>query len=102
VPKKGTPLSSSTASQGQLLSQFSELWEFLSGTTYASGKSRLTGHLSLRLDVEGCKVTLTDPSTHSYCTRVGQSLDDVLLLFEVGLSEGSLKWLPSSFGNGRK
>lgn len=102
VSKKGTESSSSSAKMGGLLSQFSELWEFLSGTTYASGKKRQTGHLSLRLDAEGVKVTLTDPTSHSYCTRVAETLDDALLLFEVALKDGTLKWLPSSYGNGKK
>ncbi len=102
VAKKGSGTSSSSARVGELLAQFSELWEFLSGSTYASGKPRLTGHLSLRCEQEGVKVTLTDPSTHSYCTRTGESLDDVLLALEVALKEGSLKWLPSSFSSGKK
>ena len=97
VSKRGSDLSSSAVSQGELLSQFSELWEFLSGSTYASGKPRLRGSLSLRLDADGVKVTLTDPSTRAYCTRSGKSLDDTLLALEVALKDGSLKWLPSSF-----
>lgn len=102
VRKKGSASSLSSAKMGELLQPFSQLWEFLSGSTYASGKPRQTGHLSLRLTSEGVQVTLTDPTSHSYCTRVAASLDDVLLAIEVALSENSLKWLPSSYGNGKK
>jgi len=102
VRKKGVGSSTSSASQGELLQPFSELWEFLSGTTYASGTPRQTGRLSLCLDADGVKVTLTDPSSRSYCVRSAASLDDALLHLEVAMKEGSLKWLPSSFANGKK
>ena len=102
VAKKGQGSSSSLARVGQLLLPYSALWEFLSGSTYASGKPRLTGHLSLRSDAEGLKVTLTDPSTHSYCVRTAETLDDALLALEVALEDGTLKWLPSSFNSSKK
>ena len=89
--------SSSVARIGELLSQFSELWEFLSGTTYATGKPRQTGHLSLRLVSDGVQVTLTDPTSATYSTRVAVSLDEALLSLEVALKDGTLKWHASSF-----
>lgn len=102
VRGKADASSTSTARMGGLLSQFSELWEFLSGNTYADGTPRLMGHLSLRCTLEGVQVTLTDPSSRSYSTRHAQTLDDALLALEVALKDGSLKWLPSAYGAGKK
>jgi len=102
VSRKGEGSSTSSASQGELLSQFSELWAFLSGTTYASGKPRQTGSLSLSLAADGVKVTLTDHTSGTYCTRVGNSLDGVFLQLEIGLADGTLTFLPSSFTKGKK
>jgi hypothetical protein len=102
VPKKGEGSFTSSASRGELLSQFSELWAFLSGTTYASGKQRLTGSLSVSLASEGVKVTLMDPTSGTYCTRVGNSLDDVLMQLELGLADATLKFLPSNFAKPKK
>jgi hypothetical protein len=102
VTRKGEGSSSSSAIRGELLSHFSELWAFLSGTTYASGKPRLTGSLSVSLASDGVKVTLTDPTSGTYCTRVGNSLDDVLMQLEIGLADATLKFLPSSFAKQKK
>lgn len=97
VARSGNGSSCSSARMGELLSQFVELWEFLSGTTYATGKPRQTGHLSLRLVSDGVQVTLTDPTSATYSTRVAASLDDALLSLEVALKDGTLKWHASSF-----
>lgn len=102
VARSGNGSSCSSAKMGELLSQFVELWEFLSGTTYATGKPRLTGHLSLRLVSEGVQVTLTDPTSATYSTRVAASLDDALLSLEVALKDGTLKWHASSFDKRKK
>jgi len=100
----GTPGASSTSSVkvGQLLSPFARIWEFLTLTTYASGKSRKPGRLSLSLGSDGLKVTLTDDTSGTYCLRVGETLDDALLALEVALEDGTLKWQKSDFAKGRK
>ncbi len=102
VNGKGSSSSTLNVRAGELLSAFSEIWAFLTETTYATGRKRLTGRLSLSLGVDGLKVTLTDDTTGTYCTRTAECLDDALLALEVGLKEGSLNWLPSSYVKGKK
>ncbi len=93
----GAESASSTSSVriGELLGQFSAIWDFLTARAYKSGKKRMTGRLSLSLAAEGLKVTLTDDTTGTYCVRVAESLDEALLALETGLADGSLKWLKS-------
>lgn len=94
--------SSSTAKMPPWLSQFPELWEFLSRTSYADGTSRALGKISLGLVSDGIQVTLTDPSSSTYCSRHYPNLDDALLGFEIGLKEQSLTWRASGPPRGKK
>ncbi len=94
--------SSSTAHPGQMLSQFSELWEFLSRSAYADGSTRIPGTISLKCASAGIQVTLTDPSSSSYCCQTASSLDDAFLALEVGLKEGTLPWRASGYAKGKK
>jgi hypothetical protein len=94
--------SSSSVRIGSLLSNFSEVWEFLTKSVYQDGKPRQTGSLSLRLASGGLQVTLTDPSSASFCTLTMESIDDALLAFEVGLKENSLPWRASNYSKPRK
>jgi len=94
--------SSSSVTRGELLSAFAELWEFLTLPKYGDGKPRQTGHLSLRLTQHGLMGTLTDPSSGSYSTLIGSSLDELFLAWEVGLKEGTLAWRKSTYSRGRK
>lgn len=84
------------------LSQFPELWEFLSKPSYKDGAARQLGKVSLQLVSTGVQMTLTDPSASAYCCRQARTLDDALLLFEVGLQEGSLAWRASGPPRGKK
>lgn len=94
--------SSSTAHPGQMLSQFSEIWEFLSRSVYADGSIRTPGTISLKCASAGVQVTLTDPSSSSYCCQTASSLDDAFLALEVGLKEGTLPWRASGYSKGKK
>lgn len=94
--------SSSGASPGQLLAVFSELWEFLAGKAYSDGTPRQTGQLSLKLSSAGVQVTLTDPTSGTYCCQTAMTLDDVLLALEIGLKEGSLAWRLSGYGKTKR
>jgi hypothetical protein len=94
--------SSSSVQRGQLLQPFSELWDFLTMTSYGDGKPRQPGHLSLRVGFNGLQVTLTDPSSRAYCCMTQPTLDDAFLALEIGLKDGSLAWRPSNYsGKGR-
>jgi len=92
----------SAASPGQLLTPFSELWEFLSKEQYADGQKRVTGTISLKCTSSGISVTLTDPTSGTYCCQSAPSLDDAFLALEVGLKEGNLPWRSSTFTRARK
>jgi len=89
--------STSNVRAGELLSQFSAIWEFLTATSFASGRKRQTGRLSLSLSADGIKVTLTDDTMGVYCTRAAETLDDALLALEVAFKDNSLTWHPSNY-----
>jgi len=98
--QNGSSLSGVTP--GALLSNFSELWDFLTKPSYADGTGRSTGIMSLKCMSGKLQVTLTDPTSSIYCCQSGESLDDVLLALEIGLKEGSLPWRASGFSKGKK
>lgn len=98
----GDSLSSSIAKMPTWLSQYPELWEFLSKPSYQDGQSRQLGKISFGLNSGGIQVTLTDPSSSTYCSRAYQTLEDALLALEVGLGDGSLTWRPSGPPKARK
>jgi len=101
-PASSNGTSSSSAKMGSLLAEFSEVWEFLSSTRYADGAQRQTGQFSLRCEHNGLRGTLTDPSSSSYCSLTMESLDELLLAFEIGLKANSLDWRKSSFSKGKR
>jgi len=94
--------SSLTVKAPSWLSQLPELWEFLSKPSYRDGKPRQLGKVSVGLVSGGVQMTLTDPSSSTYCSRQFPTLDDALLAFELGLKEGSLQWKASGPQRGRK
>lgn len=94
--------SSSTVKMPAWLSQFPELWEFLSKPLYKDGAQRQLGKVSLCLVSGGVQITLTDPSSSTYCSRQYKSLEDGLLELEVGLDRGTLSWRASGPLRGKK
>lgn len=102
VASRDPGTSSSSCSPGQLLSTFAEIWDFLTKPTYQDGTQRLLGKVSLACSSGGLQVTLTDPSSSSYCCLTAASLDDAFLALEVGLKDGSLPWRPSSYQQAKK
>jgi len=47
-------------------------------------------------------VTLTDPSSATYCCLTAETLDDALLAIEMGLADGSAPWRLSTYGKPKK
>ena len=94
--------SSLTATMPKWLSRFPELWEFLSKASYQGGAQRQLGKVSLGLVSDGIQMTLTDPSSSTYCSRHYPTLEEALLGFEAGLKDGSLPWKPSGPQRGKK
>ena len=101
-PANGAGSSSAAVRPGQLLSPFSELWEFLVKPFYGDGTARMTGTLSLKCSSNGLQATLTDPTSGTYCCLTSDNPDDALLALEVGLKEGSLPWRSSGFAKAKK
>lgn len=94
--------SSATVAPGKMLADYSGIWEFLTSTSYADGTSRKPGSLSLRLTSGSLQVTLTDPSTGTYCCRSGPTLDDCLMALEMAFLDNSLGWRESGYAKPRK
>ncbi len=94
--------SSLTAKPPSWLSALPELWEFLSKPSYRDGAPRQLGKVSLGLVSGGIQMTLTDPTSSTYCSRQFPTLDEGLLAFEIGLGDGSLTWKASGPQRGRK
>jgi len=94
--------SASSVSQCELLAPFSELWEFLTKASYGDGTSRMTGQMSVKLGSGGLQVTLTDPTSATYCCLTASCLQDALLALEMGLKDGSLAWRPSGYAKEQK
>jgi len=86
----------------ELLLPFSEVWEFLTKSAYSDGTKRATGSMTVKLGSAGLQVTLTDPTSASYCCLSATSLQDALLAFEIGLKENSLAWRASNYSKTRK
>jgi len=101
VQGDGSP-SSLTAKMPTWLSQYPELWEFLSRPSYKDGSPRQLGKISFGLNSAGIQMTLTDPSSSTYCSRAYSTIEDALLAFEVGLGDGSLTWRASGPVKARK
>jgi hypothetical protein len=94
--------SSWTARMPPWLSQYPEIWEFLSKRSYKDGTPRQTGKVTLSLNSDGIQITLTDPSSSAYCSRSYPTLEDGLLALEVGLADSSLAWRASGPPKGKK
>ncbi len=94
--------SGSVVNRCELLSAFSELWEFLTKASYSDGTPRQTGQMSLKLGSGGLQVTLTDPTSATYCCQTASSLQDAFLALEIGLKDNSLGWRPSGYAKEAK
>lgn len=101
---KADQSSSSSARIGTLLREYSEIWEFLTKPSYSDGSKRLTGKISLQSSSAGLTLTLLDQTSNQYCCLTLETLDDLLLAFEVGLRDNSLPWRTSQYsqGNGKR
>lgn len=99
---KSSGASSCTVVPGRLLAEYSNIWEFLSATSWSDGTSRVPGSLSLKLTSGALQVTLTDPSTATYCCRSAPTLEDALLALEMAFLDDSLGWRQSGFAKPKK
>lgn len=92
----------SSALDAGLLTQYSEIWAFLMGTDSVTGVSRKSGSLSLKFASGMLGLSLNDQETGQYCYLNGPKLDDLLLMAEAGLADGSLPWRASNGDSKRR
>jgi len=107
LPTKRAPIGNSTSSTssvsaGELLRPFSEVWAFLSATAYPNGMKRRTGRLSVSCESQGLRLSCQDEETGLYVSLTANTLDDLLLAFEVGLAGGDLPWRESKYAKGKR
>jgi len=107
LPRKAAAANGSESSTlksldaGQL-TQYCELWGFLTQTQFEDGKPRRTGRISLSFESGMLGLLLTDEETGQYAFLNGRSLDDLLADAELRLADGSLNWRPSRYGSRKK
>ncbi len=102
IPRKVASAESSTSSTSSALvagplSQYSELWAFLTAAAYEDGQKRRTGRLSLSCEQGMLGILLNDEETGQYAFLNGRSLEGLLTEVELRLGDGSLSWRPSRF-----
>lgn len=107
LPEKRATAESSTSSTSSaldagLLSQYTELWVFLTSPSYPDGRKRLTGRLLLTCESGLLGLSLQDDQTGQYAFLNGRSVNSLLEEVELRLSDGSLAWKPSRYKSSRK
>lgn len=101
VSAEGSGSSTSNALVAGPLSEYSELWAFVTQTAYPDGTKRRTGRLSLSCESGMLGLLLTDDETGQYAFLNGRDVTGLLTEADLRLGDGSLSFRPSRF-NGRK
>lgn len=108
LPRKSATATNGTESTSIVptpgpLSQYAELWAFLTATSYPDGAKRRTGRLSLSCDVDLLGLSLVDEETSQYAFLNGRDLTSLLEEAELRLADGSLSFKPSRYnGKGKR
>jgi len=89
--------STSNVLDAGLLSQYSELWAFLTTTTYPDGTKRLPGKISLSCESGLLGLLLTDCDNDQYAFLSGRNPTTMLEEAELRLSDCSLSFKPSKY-----
>jgi len=102
LPRKVASAENSTSSTSSvldagLLSQYSELWAFLTAAVFEDGQKRRTGRLSLSCEQGLLGLLLNDEETGQYAFLNGRNLTNLIEEVELRLADGSLSWRPSRF-----
>jgi len=104
LPEKRANAGSSESSTSSVLvagplSQYTELWAFLTATSYPDGRKRATGRFSLSCESGLLGLLLQDDETGQYAFLNGRSVEGLLTEVELRLSDGSLSWRPSRYSS---
>lgn len=92
--KGGSP-SAAGLIPGQMLSPFSNVWEYLTTSKTAAGKPRKMPRLSLKVDGTTFRLTANDDEASVYASWQGSSWDDLFLMFEEALATDTVPWKAS-------
>lgn len=98
---KSGPSSSSALDAGPL-KEYSELWAFLTASTYPGGEKRLTGRLTFSCEQGLLGMLLSDDDNDQYAFLNGRDLQGLLTEAELRLGDGSLSFRPSKYRSKRK
>lgn len=79
---------------GTILSGFPTLCEFLALDRWPDGTNRLTGTLQLFCEHGKWKVTLRDRDAKEYAFLTSDTIEELLLTVEEGLTQGNVEWRP--------
>jgi len=106
LPRKAAAVSGSGSStlkslDAGLLTQYSEIWAFLTAEAYEDGTKRQTGRLSLSFESGLLGLLLTDEGNGQYAFLNGRTVNGLLEEAELRLADGSLSWRPSRYGSKR-
>jgi len=102
LPRKAASAENSGSSTSKslaagLLEQYSELWAFLTQTSFPDGTKRLTGKISWSCESGLLGLLLNDLETGSYAFLNGHGITELLEEAELRLSDGSLSWRASRY-----
>jgi len=89
--------SGSTVQASTTFSSFPEIWAFLTSLSCPDGSARSPGTVSLSLNGGIWNLALNDPTTGLYAALSGQSFDDLILMVEARLAEGTMPWKVSKY-----
>jgi len=93
----GSGSSMSNVLDAGLLTPYSELWDFLTATTFPDGTKRRPGKISLSCESGLLGLLLTDCENDQYAFLSGRSPTVLLEEAELRLSDGSLSFKASKY-----
>jgi len=107
LPRKSPGSESSSSSTSNALDpgplkQYSELWAFLTATTFPDGTKRQAGKFSVSFESGLLGLLLSDGETGQYAFLNGRDLTGLLDEAELRLADGSLSFRPSRYGGRKK
>ena len=94
---KLTTSSTSNVSPSTMFSAFPELWAFLTSLEAPDGSKRLPGTASLSLNGAVWSVALNDPSLGLYSALSSTNLDDLVVMIESRMADGTMPWKLSKY-----
>jgi hypothetical protein len=92
-----TTSSTSNVSPSSIFNGFPELWLFLTSNVQPDGSKRLPGTISLSLNGSMWQLALTDLTLGLYSALHSTSLDDLVLMIESRMADGTFPWKLSKY-----